>query len=88
MRLVTGELIEGGIHIRPEHRLSDEMNDEHRFISVTNAIVTHENQELYRSAYLAVNRREVIWVLPKQAIGQTEDLNDEDNYQEEEQSGS
>ena len=80
LRLASGELVRGSIHVRPDRRLSDEMNDEqHPFVSITGAVVSRDEVELYQVSFIAINRREVQWVIPAQAIGESsEDLEDED----------
>jgi hypothetical protein len=77
MRLNSGEMLQGMVHIRPNRRLSDEMNDEHPFISVTSAVLTQNGNELYRTAFVAINRGLIEWVIPVQAIGQGDDHLDE-----------
>lgn len=82
VRLTSGEVIQGEIHVRPDHRLSDEMNDEHRFVSITNAVVTMNGEELYRTAFITINRLNVCWVIPAQAIGERDDHEDEEEVTE------
>lgn len=73
IRLTTGETVTGHIHVRPEKRLSDELNTDQSYISVTGVTLKREGETLYESAYLALNRQSIAWVLPEQAIGQAED---------------
>ena len=80
MRLGTGEVVRGSVHVRPEHRLSDMMNDGQPFLSLTGATVTLNGEEMYRTAYIAINRREVQWVTPVQAMGtEMDDERDDDS---------
>jgi hypothetical protein len=82
MRLNTGETVHGFIHVRPEHRLSDMMNDEQAFISLTDAIVSMGEEELYHTSFLCINRLGVQWVTPVQAIGEShEDDSDEHEHE-------
>lgn len=78
MQMNSGETLQGILHIRPNRRLSDEMNDDSPFLSVTGAVISRGEQELYRTAYVAINRDRIAWVLPVEAIGQgDEHLDDE-----------
>ncbi|MGH2543996.1 MAG: DUF6812 domain-containing protein [Ardenticatenaceae bacterium] len=72
MHLRTGELIRGLVHLRPDHRLSDELNDDSPFLSVTDAVVTRDDAVVYATSYLAVHRGAIAWVIPRQAIDQTD----------------
>jgi hypothetical protein len=78
LRLTTGEMIWGTVHIRPEHRLSDELNAEAGFISVTGASVFLNDVELYQTAFAAVSRQAIQWIIPVQAIGEADDSADEE----------
>jgi preprotein translocase subunit Sec63 len=61
----TGQLIHGKIHVKPEERLSDELNLEEKFIAVTNAVIySLEGQILYEVNFLSLNRSQIIWILP------------------------
>lgn len=70
VQLRSGQTIEGSIHVHPDRRLSDEMNDDSRFLSVTGAVVSQEGQELYRTSYISVNRAAIQWVIPTRAVGE------------------
>ena len=73
LRLLSGELVEGDIHIRPERRLSDELNESATAtLSFTNACVMLPDGGSFDSAYLAVPRHALSWVVPMEAIGQDE----------------
>lgn len=73
VRLTTGETVTGHIHVRPEKRLSDELNNDQPYISLTGTVLASDGETLYESAYLALNRQSIVWVLPEQAIGELED---------------
>ncbi len=61
----TGQLIHGKIHVKPEERLSDELNLDERFLPVTNAIIYNlDGQILYEANFLSINRSQIIWILP------------------------
>jgi hypothetical protein len=55
--------IEGMVHVHPEHRLSDELNQPTPFIAVTGATIF--KPEGNRSVpFVAVARNHVLWVIP------------------------
>jgi hypothetical protein len=59
------QLIRGNIHVKPEERLSDELNLEEEFLPVTNAVIYNlEGQILYEANFISINRTQIIWVLP------------------------
>jgi hypothetical protein len=59
------QLIRGNIHVKPEERLSDELNLEEEFLPVTNAVIySLEGQILYEANFISINRTQIIWVLP------------------------
>jgi hypothetical protein len=78
LRLTTGEMIWGTVHIRPEHRLSDELNSETGFMSITGASVYADDVELYQSAFIAVSRQAIQWIIPIQAIGEADESADDE----------
>jgi hypothetical protein len=77
--LRSGDMIRGHVHIRPEKRLSDELNDEHSFLSITGATVERDGELLYETSYIAVFRPSIDWVLPQDAIGEIEEFDDEES---------
>jgi hypothetical protein len=57
--------IRGDVHVRKGERLSDEINQPIPFLPVTNAeIYNQEGKMMYTSAFLAVNRQQIIWLMP------------------------
>jgi hypothetical protein len=78
LRLASGEMIWGTVHIRPEHRLSDELNAEGGFMPVTGASVFLNDVELYQSAFISVSRQAIQWMIPVQAIGEADDSADDE----------
>ncbi|MDQ7028655.1 MAG: hypothetical protein Q9O62_02155 [Ardenticatenia bacterium] len=65
--------IRGMIHIHPGHRLSDELNSERLFIALTDATVPGPNGEELRVEFVAVNKSQLVWVVPVEAIGHPEE---------------
>jgi hypothetical protein len=61
----TSQLIRGYVHIRPQARLKDEMDQDELSLAVTDAIVYEKKDVvLYQSNFLALNRRQIIWIIP------------------------
>lgn len=60
-------LIQGCVYIRPDQRLKDGLNDDPQFIAVTDGkVLNSEGEELYRFAFLALNRDQIVWILPEE----------------------
>ncbi|MCE9644754.1 MAG: hypothetical protein K8S20_02050 [Chloroflexi bacterium] len=61
----TAHLIRGFIHIRKGDRLKNELEGKDLFIAVTNAVVHDaEDKALYRASFMAVQRAQIVWILP------------------------
>jgi len=61
----THQIIRGRIHIRPDSRLKDELNTSDPFIAITEVEITNlEGEILHKGEFLAVNRAQIVWVLP------------------------
>ncbi len=57
--------IRGYVHVRVGDRLSDELNEELNFLAVTEAeIYSLDEQPLYTTNFLAVNRKHIVWLMP------------------------
>lgn len=60
-------LLQGYVHIRPELRLKDGLNDDPQFIAVTDGKVLNSGaEELYRFDFLALNIDQIVWILPEE----------------------
>ncbi|HEX2981760.1 MAG TPA: hypothetical protein VHO48_15980, partial [Anaerolineaceae bacterium] len=58
---------------RPQ-RVKDELNHSDMFLAVTDAIVFDlQNRELYRCAFLTLNREHIIWLMPMDDIVASQD---------------
>ena len=67
----TAQLIRGKIHVREGERLKDELDRDELFLAMTEAsILTADGQVQFEAPFLAVQRSQVIWVLPEQGKGQ------------------
>ena len=63
----TKHLVRGHIHVRRDQRIKDELDLDDKFIAVTDVTVLgEEGQVLFQAPFLALNRSQIIWVLPDQ----------------------
>lgn len=60
----TRQRIRGTVHLLPDQRLSDHLNQAHEFLAVTDVTIYEEDRE-WKSAFLAVRSSQVIWVTPE-----------------------
>ncbi|MGE5222771.1 MAG: hypothetical protein ACM3PY_10045 [Omnitrophica WOR_2 bacterium] len=57
--------IKGDVHVRPEIRLKDEINQADQFIAITDATVfDRDGQVLFDTDFLLINRDHVVWLMP------------------------
>lgn len=72
-------LIYGKMCVRPNERLKDELNRPERFLAVTDVRVFDlEGTLLYSTDFMAVNRSQVVWVIPQNDLrDQTIDLGED-----------
>lgn len=57
--------IQGMLHVRPQERLTDEVNTADQFFAITEAtIFDNSGDVLYECEFFTVNRRHVVWLLP------------------------
>jgi hypothetical protein len=62
------ELIEGTIHVHPERRPLDEINEVGSFLAVTQATIYATEGEL-EADFIAVNVDQIVWLQPLQEAG-------------------
>ncbi len=61
--------INGFLHVRPDTRLKDEINQTELFLAVTEAdLYDHAGNLLYSCNFMALNRESIIWILPEDQI--------------------
>ena len=71
----TTNLIRGKVHIRPDERLKDELNQPEKFLAVTDAeILNTEGKLVSKVSFLAVNRQHIVWLLQENEIEKEENL--------------
>ncbi|MBN2547881.1 MAG: hypothetical protein JXB15_01890 [Anaerolineales bacterium] len=62
----TTNRVRGRLHVRPGHRLKDEINQSELFLAITDATVYDlSGQLLYQTEFLAINREHLVWLLPE-----------------------
>lgn len=67
VQTVTHQVI-GNIHIRPDQRLKDELDNQEPFLAMTDASILDANGEPVRRAdFLAVHRDQIVWVMPDES---------------------
>jgi hypothetical protein len=55
----------GNIHVGRDRRLKDELDIPEKFIAITDAIIySPDGQILYQTSFLALQRDEIVWVMP------------------------
>ena len=67
MIMTTTGLIEGNLYRRGSFRIKDELNQEERFIAVSNVTIHNGSQDksLARS-FLALRKDQIVWVAPSE----------------------
>ncbi len=61
--------VHGKIHIRPDERLKDSINQSEPFFAVTEATIYDlQNNEVFRTDFLAVHRDHIVWLLPEDQL--------------------
>jgi len=56
--------IQGKVHIRPDRRLRDALNDASRFIAVTDGRILQGTESPLTFDFISVNRDHIVWVKP------------------------
>mgnify|MGYP001559287531 CR=1 FL=1 len=58
-------LVRGLVHVRQGERLKNELEQDERFIAVTNATVHGvDDQILFSAPFLAIQRAQIVWMMP------------------------
>lgn len=64
----TMHMMRGRIHIRRDQRIKDELDQNEKFLALTDVTVLNaEGEMLFQSPFLAVQRAHIIWVIPEQS---------------------
>jgi hypothetical protein len=59
--------IRGTIHVHPDHRLLDELNEEQAFVAITEAEIELPEGNL-RASFVAVGKAELVWITPVEEL--------------------
>lgn len=66
--------IDGRIYVGPSQRPKDTLNENERFLAVTNATVYDpDGNRVNQTEFMAVNREHIIWVIPHEEEDETEE---------------
>ena len=67
----TSQLIRGKLHVREGERLKDELDRDEPFLAMTEAsILGADGQVQFEAPFLAVQRSQIVWVLPDEGKGE------------------
>ncbi len=59
--------ISGKIHVRPDERLKNELDQQEPFLAITDAtIYDKQNKLLFTTTFMAVNRKHILWIVPQE----------------------
>ncbi len=63
----TTHLMRGDIHVRRDQRIKDELDLDEKFLAMTDVdVLAADGHVLFHAPFLALNRSQIIWVLPEQ----------------------
>jgi hypothetical protein len=61
----TAHLVRGQVHVRDGERLKNELERDEVFLAVTNATIYDANDKvLFTAPFMAVQRAQIIWIMP------------------------
>ncbi len=61
----TTHLMRGFVHVRQGERFKNELERDESFLAVTNASIFGVNNEvLYTAPFMAIQRSQIVWVMP------------------------
>ena len=61
----TTHLMRGFVHVRQGERFKNELERDESFLAVTDVAVLGSGEEaLYTAPFLAVNRSQIVWIMP------------------------
>lgn len=63
----TTHLLRGKIHVRRDQRFKDELDLNEHFLAITDvSVLGADGQVVFQAAFLAVQRTQIVWVMPEQ----------------------
>lgn len=73
----TNHLIKGNVHVRPDERLKDEINENGRFFALTDAIIINaEGKTEHQCKFMLINQEHIIWIVPMTELDDKETSNE------------
>ena len=71
----TTGLVQGTLHIHRDERLKDELDRDKSFLALTDAsVVSADGEILYKNNFIAIQRGQIVWVMPRENEEETESL--------------
>ncbi len=65
----THQLLRGCIHVRPDYRLKDEIDEPGESLAVTDVtIYANDGTALYHAHFLALSRTQIVWIIPHEEL--------------------
>ncbi len=65
----TTHIIHGDIHLKPDVRIKDALQQGDHFLAVTGAVVFGpDGKQLYCSDFLTINEDHIIWLIPQDEL--------------------
>ena len=69
----TTHLMRGHLHVRRDQRLKDELDHNEKFLALTDvSILGPDGQALFQAPFVAVQRAQIVWVIPEQSKDEEE----------------
>ena len=65
---VQDSIVHGTVHLSPDNRLKDELNDNETFLAITDAQVWEVDgaRPLYSTQVLMLNKSQIVWIFPRE----------------------
>ncbi|MBK8419529.1 hypothetical protein [Candidatus Villigracilis saccharophilus] len=61
----SAHLVRGFVHVKDGERLKNELERDEKFLAVTDATVYGADDEvLYTTSFMAIQRSQIIWIMP------------------------
>ncbi len=61
----SAHLVRGFVHVKDGERLKNELERDEKFLAVTDATVYGaEDEVLYTTSFMAIQRSQIIWIMP------------------------
>jgi len=69
----TTHIMRGRLHIRKDQRIKDELDHNEKFLAFTDvSILGPDGQSLFQAPFVAVQRAQIVWVIPEQSKDEEE----------------